>query len=248
VEHVVVSADIKQKRRYIRNNILAWLRRPHLGMIPLFTAGDKQYFYFARDLQRKTGLKLVFHGLNPLEKTAFKTGFTGVPEPKDRLYNLVPTRKARLIWYYASQYLTNPYYFNGSFFDSLFAFWSSYLMRHDYLQFYQYIGWDQDQITDTLRQEYDWETASDTSSTWRIGDGTAAFYNYIYYTVAGFTEFDTFRSNQIREGIITRQEALELIKDENQPRWESMLWYAQQIGFDLDYALNQIHAIPKMYS
>ena len=31
-------------------------------------------------------------------------------------------------------------------------------------------------------------------------DGTAGFYNYVYHTVAGFTEHDTFRSNQIREG------------------------------------------------
>ena len=27
------------------------------------------------------------------------------------------------------------------------------------------------------------ELAPDTRTTWRIGDGTAAFYNYIYYTV-----------------------------------------------------------------
>lgn len=46
----------------------------------------------------------------------------------------------------------------------------------------------------------------DTNTTWRIGDGTAAFYNYVYYTVAGFTEHDTFRSNQIREGQMTREE------------------------------------------
>ena len=44
VEHVVVSADIARKRRFIRDNVSAWLRRPHLGAIPLFMAGDKQYF------------------------------------------------------------------------------------------------------------------------------------------------------------------------------------------------------------
>ena len=35
--------------------------------------------------------------------------------------------------------------------------------------------------------------------------GTAAFYNYIYYTLAGVSEHDTFRSNQIKEGQITRE-------------------------------------------
>ena len=61
-------------------------------------------------------------------------------------------------------------------------------------------GWDEGLIDQTLAREYRWETAADTGTTWRIGDGTAAFYNFIYYTVAGFTENDTFRSNQIREG------------------------------------------------
>jgi glutamine---fructose-6-phosphate transaminase (isomerizing) len=40
IEHILRSADIPSKRRYIRKNIHAWLKRPHLGMVPLFTAGD----------------------------------------------------------------------------------------------------------------------------------------------------------------------------------------------------------------
>ena len=43
-------------------------------------------------------------------------------------------------------------------------------------------------------------------------DGTAAFYNYIYYTVAGFTENDAFRSNQIRAGVLNRSEAARLVE------------------------------------
>ena len=43
VEHIWVSADIKQKRRNVRKNVEAWLKRPELGMVPLFMAGDKQF-------------------------------------------------------------------------------------------------------------------------------------------------------------------------------------------------------------
>jgi hypothetical protein len=98
-----------------------------------------------------------------------------------------------------------------------------------------------------LRDVYDWELAPDTVSTWRIGDGTAAFYNYIYYNVAGFTENDTFRSNQIRQGAIAREQALKLIEVENQPRWESLQWYAATIGFSLDDALQVIAAMPRLW-
>ena len=40
-------------------------------------------------------------------------------------------------------------------------------------------GLMKNKINQVLLNEYDWETTPDTSTTWRIGDGTAAFYNYI---------------------------------------------------------------------
>ena len=97
-------------------------------------------------------------------------------------------------------------------------------------------------------ENYDWEKAIDTNTTWRIGDGTAAFYNYIYYTVAGFTEHDTFRSNQIREGQISREEALNLVKDENRPRYQNIRWYLDAIKMDYIEIISTINKIPKLTS
>ena len=66
--------------------------------------------------------------------------------------------------------------------------------------------------------------------------------------VVGFTENDTFRSCQIREGKISRSEAMEIIKNENKPRIETLEWYAQTVGFDCDKAMRIINTIPKLYS
>jgi hypothetical protein len=115
------------------------------------------------------------------------------------------------------------------------------------LNIYDYIRWDENEISRTLIDEYNWETAKDTKSTWRIGDGTASFYNYIYYTMAGFSENDTFRSNQIREGMITREQALECIECDNQPRFESIQWYCDIIGIDFEQTVKVINAAPKLY-
>jgi uncharacterized membrane protein len=100
---------------------------------------------------------------------------------------------------------------------------------------------------DGILEEYGWEKAVDTNTTWRIGDGTAAFYNYVYYTVAGFTEHDTFRSNQIREGQITREKALELVKDENRPRYQNIRWYLDTLGLDFERVINVVNSIKKIY-
>ena len=100
---------------------------------------------------------------------------------------------------------------------------------------------------DQVLASYDWELAPDTSTTWRIGDGTAAFYNYIYYTVAGFTEHDTFRSNQIREGQMSRQNALALAEEENLPRYQNIRWYLDTLGMDFASTISRINQIPKLY-
>ena len=84
----------------------------------------------------------------------------------------------------------------------------------------------------------------------RLGDGTAAFYNHIYYTVAGFTENETYRCNQIREGALTREHDIEKIEVENRPRFETIEWYLNTIGMKLDLSsvLARIAEIPKLYT
>jgi glutamine---fructose-6-phosphate transaminase (isomerizing) len=247
IEHLLVSANIPKKREYVRRNVEAWLKRPALGMIPLFMAGDKQYFYYAQRIREQLGLELSFLCENRLEFGHFKSGFMGVKEGHARVFNVGIGNKLKVLLYHGKEYLLNPRYINRSLFDTVFAFHSAYFLKHDEQQLFNYVPWDEERIIRLLREEYDWELAPDTVSSWRIGDGTAAFYNYIYYNVAGFTENDTFRSNQIREGAITRERALALVAVENEPRWESMQWYAGTIGFSLDDALQVIAAMPRLW-
>ena len=250
VEHILVSADIRQKRTNIRKNVTAWLKRPNLGMVPLFMAGDKQYFYYAAKIKKELGLNATFMGENMLETTGFKTGFMGVPPAvgDHMAYSIPLLKKAKLGMFYALQHLTNPAYINRTLWDSLMAFASYYVMPHDsYYNIFEYVVWDEKTVEDTLLSQYDWEISPDTKTTWRIGDGTAAFYNYIYYVVAGFTENDTFRSNQIREGLLSREDALSRADIENLPRWESLQWYCDTIGIDLEPTLKKINSIPARY-
>lgn len=249
IEHILISADIRRKRAYIKKNVEAWLRKPHLGTVPLFMAGDKQYFYYANKLMKEYKIDLIFFGENLLETTFFKYGFCGV-EPhfnKEKSFTLSVGGKLKLLWFYTKQYLSNPKYLNRSLFDGFGAYLSFYFIPHNYVNIYKYIEWNENKIINLLRKEFDWEVSSDTSSTWRIGDGTAAFYNYIYYVVAGFSEFDTFRSNQIREGVITRDEGLAMIEEENKPRFESIKWYLNTIGVDFESTLDIINGIKKYY-
>ncbi len=249
VEHILVSADIRKKRANIRKNVLAWLKHPNLGTIPLFMAGDKQYFYFSNLLMEQNNLELSILGENMLEATKFKTGFCGINPNFDaeRTYSLSLTDKIKMALFYGKEYIINPAYINSSILDTLDAFKSYYVIKHQNINMFDYIPWDEETIENTIINQYQWETDPGTLTTWRIGDGTAAFYNYIYYFVAGFTENDTFRSNQIREGLITRDKALQRTHEENNPRWESLKWYCDTIDIDFETTVAVINKIPTLY-
>ena len=247
VEYIVVKADTKRKLDHVLKNVTAWLKKPVLGMVPLFMAGDKQYFYHANALSRERSLPLTLVAESPLEASKFKAGFCGVDEASRRIFDIPLRDKLALAFYYARQVLGNPGYINASLVDSMTAFICSYFISHEYMHIFRYTRWEENVVNDVIINTYGWERDGEAQSTWRIGDGTSAFYNYIYYVMAGFTENDVLRSNQIREGMISREEALERVTRENQPRWRSLAWYAETVGFDLAAALGVINGAQKLY-
>lgn len=249
VEHILISADIRRKRQNIHKNVLAWLKRPSLGTVPLFMAGDKQYFYYANLLMKQNDLRLSILGENILETTQFKSGFCGIRPQfgNSHTYTLSLRNKLRMAYFYGKEYILNPAYLNFSLFDTFDAYRSYYVIDHNNVNLYAYLKWDEKQIQNTLINKYEWETDPGTSTTWRIGDGTAAFYNFIYYIIAGFTENDTFRSNQIREGDLSREEAMSLCDAENRPRWNSIKWYCDTIQINFDKTIRSINKIKTLY-
>lgn len=250
IEQILVSADIEMKRRHIQKNILAWTKKPHLGMVPLFMQGDKQCEYYADQIMKKYDIQLMFYCRgNELEKEEFKAGHCGVKDadPGGVIHHLSLLNKLRLLRFYGLQYLQNPSYFNESFFETAFAYFATYIQPHNYLYLWHYLPWDEKTIVRTLTKEYNWELAPETTTSWRIGDGTPAFYNYIYYQVQGFTENDSLRARQVREGILTREQALELVQTENQPQCQALKWYFDTLDLDGDRVLDVVDKMKKLY-
>lgn len=250
LENILVSANIRRKLDFIRMNVKAWLKKPDLGLIPLFMAGDKHFFYWANKIKRQNDLNLNIWMMNSLENADFKEGFSGVRPnwERDRADFLTPSAKFNLLRYYGTAFLKNPRYINSSLLDSATSFFSFYFEpRVDFYNLFDFIEWDEGQIHDVLYDKLGWENTADSSTSWRVGDGSTPFYNYIYTTVCGFSENDTFRSHQIRNGTITRDEGLKLVLNENIPRREGLIWYLDRIGLPYEETIRVINKIPKLY-
>jgi hypothetical protein len=156
--------------------------------------------------------------------------------------------KLKIFLWYSYRTLKNPAYINGALLDNFNGYLSSFIKKENSLHLFRYIEWNEKEIGDTLKDEYGW--ISDKSygkNQWRMGDGQTSFNNFIYYHVAGFSEYDNFRSNQIREGLIDRNEALKLCEQDNSIKFETLKNFSEIIGFNLDEVLTKIVCIPKLY-
>ena len=181
----------------------------------------------------------------------FFLGFAGIDQKiknNQSLYSYNLFNKFRMLYWYSLQFLLNPKYINPALFDNFKGFIYSFVRRDSFLHFYNYEPWNEKTIIKVLNEEYNWkDDISYGKNQWRMGDGQTAFNNFVYYTIAGFSEYDNFRSNQIREGLISREEALKLCEEDNRTRYDTLKNFSDIIGFNLDDVLSKISCLPKLY-
>ena len=246
VEHIWYSADIKKKRKFVNKNLVAWLRKPEFGMIPLLMAGDKMWLEVANLVGKQNKISDIFFFENKLERTYFKQGFAGLkPRFGSKNKNALETVDAiKLLKYYSINFIKNPSYINKSMFDSLRGLKSYLVRKNNYIYPYDYLPWDEEQVNNTLIENYGWSADSESTTTWRLGDGTTPFYNYLYFLKQGFTENDFLRSWQINEGLISREEALIKTLNDNQPNFVRIEDYLNLVGLNYIETLDTINNIP----
>ena len=178
-------------------------------------------------------------------------GFAGIRQElknNQRMNSYSFSTKLKMFLWYSYRSLKNPYYLNTALLDNFNGYIKSFIKKENFLHLYTYIKWDEKKMREVLENEYGWiNDKSYGKNQWRMGDGQTAFNNFVYYQLAGFSEFDNFRSNQIREGLISRDEAIKLCKQDNEIRFETLKNFSEIIGFNLDEVLTKISSIPKIY-
>ncbi|MGB1813306.1 MAG: hypothetical protein ACPHKY_07275 [Acidimicrobiales bacterium] len=253
VEHIVVSPDIRKNRTRIKRALIAWLKNPKLETIPILMAGDKPYFRWARKVAHERGNLPVLLADHPMETTGFKAMLAGANPSLDHAqgssYRLGLTNMGRMVFAYGSHAIQSPGLIPSLAQEGLTGFIDYYVRGHkDFLRPFSYIPWEEEKIENILRSEYEWSSGEDRSVTsWRMGDGTAPFYNLMYLIGLGMTEHDTLRSNQIRFGLMKRSEAISRIRQDNSFNALGLASYFATVGINLNWAGDQIQRFARSY-
>jgi hypothetical protein len=242
VDHVWLKDErhIETANRNVRIKFKAWMKKPSINtIVPVLNAGDKtmnlRMYRYAHD----NGIPLVIGGNNTgnssFEQEHFKTGFMGVfPDERGRYST---SDKIRLSLLFSWEFISNTHNWHWSVFREYFSgaivyFFEGAQKPSDVLPvgFYDYLYWNEKGVVETVKS-IGWKGGEDTAATWRVDDAAYPLIDYLYYSLTGFNEFDEHYSKLVREGQLTREQALKRLETDRL-RIPSMKQSLKDLGVD----------------
>ena len=209
---LVTKRNEKQKE-YLAINLKAILRKPSVAMVPMLCTGCRYGIIGnAFNIAKKYNIPMIVIGWGPIEDTPFKEEYlkNNSRSVKDGLLrNLLKNRA---------------YIRPGNMIACIKDYYHNYQHVKDWnivlkmlhpgaklIQFYDYITHNPDKIQSILEQEVGWK-APDKKDSWQWDCKIKLLQNYFYGKEVNFTATDGYLSAMVREGFISREEALERLK------------------------------------
>jgi len=232
---LVTKRNEKQKK-YLTINLNAYLRKPSVGMVPMLCTGCRYGIIGnACNVAKKYKIPMIVIGWSPIEDTPFKeeylkniNGSVTGGLLRNLLTNLSYIRPGNMIA------CVKDYYHNYQHVKD----WNIVLkMLHPgvtLIQFYDYITHNPDKIQNILEKEVGWK-APDKKDSWQWDCKIKLLQNYFYGKDANFTATDAYLSAIVREGFISREEALkrlDYLKQNVEGKLEQLHAFLREINLE----------------
>jgi hypothetical protein len=199
--------------------IKVWARNPSSRMIPVVCAHCKNWWPTIFTHARENDVSLIVIGSNPLETASFKRkGFGGA-----RTYHKI-TNLPRIIRGALAELFRNPGYLtlDWGLILSMYrgASHSSRYLRRRYrdisvIRLFDYLRWDEETVEETIKRELGWQKSAEVESSWRFDCRLDYLRRVMYSCLVGVTELRDLFSKMIREGMLSRDEALDRLSRED---------------------------------
>jgi len=247
VDLVTVKSRKDIHKRTYCHNLRTWAKRPSLEVLSLMCIACKLMWYEILKVALKYEIRLVVGGGNRFEDTAYIKALLGVPitDPWENtfiksLFGVLKGVVKNLGYLKPSFWST---YFKAYFFGDPYALGSRLLLYHvTLLDLFYYLEWKEDEVLSRIKSELNWDSSKSLNSTWRFDCQVALIKDLVYSTVFGVTEKDDFYSKMVREGLISREEALKKLERENKIPTEIVRRLLTEAGLDYDKFLEMLES------
>ena len=238
----ILNADLHIKKydylvKNLRHIIKSWMAKPTVGMISIICTGCAY--------GRRAGLPIV------AKKFKVPMMVVGGGEPQlsfaERYLSLGKNPgRFSLIAGFALEVFKNPRYIikpsclNVMSLEFAYRFLERYIIRFKNNQYprikvfpHKYIGWNEQEMLNVITSQLDWQKSEYSEGSWRSDCKLALFKNYLYDKTVGFNKHDDLFSGMIRNGLISREDALLRLKKEKDVKEEFVVNLFDEL--ELDY-------------
>lgn len=197
-----------------------WAKRPSSALIPIVCAHCKNWWPNIFKIARKNDISLIVIGSNPLETASFKKTAFGGSRTYHRLSN-IPRIFSRTV----KELVANPRYLTLSWPLILSMYLgashsSPYLKRRykdiQVIRLFDYLPWNEREVEDKAAGHVGWKKSPEVESSWRFDCRLDYVRRKMYAATVGVTELRDLFSKMIREGMMTREEAIDRLRKEDQ--------------------------------
>jgi len=238
IDHVIEKYDLKENARHI---ISSWVHKPSPAMIGFLCAG-------CTTGMRRGLVKTAQNNKIPL--VIIGSGEPGQPFAVKLLS--IPTnskrKKLSLILGFAMEMIRNPYYLSPSC-SIAFAreFFYRFVHKPDltFMPIFRFTEWNEKKILSVIKNELQWKNPPHSRSTWRSDCKIHLLRQYLYLETLGFTKNDGILSGMIRENMITREEALKRLENENLIPRQSLTALFDELGLNFSDLVSALREYKK---
>ena len=225
-------------QKIVRANLLALAKKPDPAMVPMVCISCKLIWKNILDIANAHKIGLIVSGGNLYEQTVFKRALLGGRADQsvseyytNYVFGLVKhaarnyrfLRPQTLIPTVKGYFYSNPY--------SPMVRWKG---RHiDKVDLFHYLPWNENLVINRISDELNWRSPDDNSGSWRFDCRIGHLKDYLYLKLLGITEKDDFYSQLIRDGKISRDEAIKRVEQENRVNMNELEQLMKSINLDI---------------
>ncbi len=100
--------------------------------------------------------------------------------------------------------------------------------------FYKYVKWDERLVNDTIENALNWKSNPELNSTYRGDCVVGIIRQFLYNLMLGYNDKDDHLSWLIRDGQISREDALQRVENEKKVGIDTLKYTFSEIGIDYD--------------
>ncbi len=217
---IKIQRDNTDFEKVFKSCVLAWFNNPSAALVPLMCSGCHTMFIDFLKIAKMNDISCIISGGNPYEYISFKRELMGVKHTENPNYVYLKGSMGFL-----REAITHPSYFSpsclpiimkGYLFGDEGALGTRLLgLKIKKFQIFDYLEWNEREVISRITNELDWKWPEKLRSSWRFDCKVSHLKDYMYMRTLRMTERDDLYSKLIRCGLMSREEALKRLNEEN---------------------------------